>query len=273
MKENLHHTFCVLCVFAGSECARKSQAAGDPLERWRAATGGENPRPQNQRKDGTDLQWWDMMPVFYKRLFSVLGYIAARLYSLQLPRLPQHPASGAACQQALTLEAETLTRPGRRAPEKKTCNSSWPWPWAKRRQSRYRRAAVTATRRHRWLNWGASVTVCKVLLCPTCHIIPRTTPTVAFSLCNAWPPPERLGRSGGCRHPLCSDTQQRDTTKGQGAECVPGPLCSQSSVCLTITWSPLQHRSIYQPIKSAYPVPGETFVSDCRNHFFFFWWW
>lgn len=71
---------------------------------------------------------------------------------------------------------------------------------------------------------------------PKWRIIPQRTPAVAFSLCNAWPPPERLGRSGGCRDPLCFDTQQRDTTKGQGAECVPGPLSSQSSVCLSVHW-------------------------------------
>lgn len=70
------------------------------------------------------------------------------------------------------------------------------------------------------------------------HITSRRTPAVAFSLCNAWPPPERLGRSGGCRDPLCSDTQQRDTTKGQGAECMPGPLSSQSLVCLSVRWRP-----------------------------------
>lgn len=160
MKENFHHAFCAPCIFAGSECSRKSQAAGDPLERRRAATGGEDPRPQNQREDGPDLQWWDVKPVFSTRPLWVLGYIAAHLYSLQLPRLPQHPASGAACRRARTPEAETLTRPGRRAPERRTCSSSWPWPWAKRRPSRYRPAADTlAAWPHRCLSPGASVTV------------------------------------------------------------------------------------------------------------------
>lgn len=109
------------------------------------------------------------------------------------------------------------------------------------------------------------------VLTPTRHTFtPRTTPTVAVSPCNAWPPPERLGRSGGCRHPLCSDTQQRDTTKGQGAECVPGPLSSQSSVCLSVCWrasgtdQPISQSQV--PVLSC-PVPADTFVSAYRNDF------
>lgn len=46
-------------MFPGGECARKSQTASDTVERWRETKRGEDPRPQNQREDGTDLQWWD----------------------------------------------------------------------------------------------------------------------------------------------------------------------------------------------------------------------
>lgn len=60
--------------------------------------------------------------------YRVLSSITAYLSSLQPLRLLQHPAWGAACQQAHTLEGETRTRPGHRALEKKICSSNWLWP-------------------------------------------------------------------------------------------------------------------------------------------------
>lgn len=64
---------CVyVCIFPGCECARKSQTASDTVERWRETKRGENPRPQNQREDGTDLQWWDGHFRLFKKVQLVL---------------------------------------------------------------------------------------------------------------------------------------------------------------------------------------------------------
>lgn len=101
---------------------------------------------------------------------------------------------------------------------------------------------------------------------PTWHIVPQRTPAVAFSLCNAWPPPERLGRSGGCRDPLCSDTQQRDATKGQGAECVRLDHfpASPQSVCLSTGGppAPINPSANHKCLSCL-----DTFVSDYNNDF------
>ena len=41
----------------GGERARESQTAGDAAKGRGETTRGEDPCPQNQREDGTDLQW------------------------------------------------------------------------------------------------------------------------------------------------------------------------------------------------------------------------
>lgn len=102
---------------------------------------------------------------------------------------------------------------------------------------------------------------------PAWHNIPRRTPAVAFSLCNAWPSPRkartlwRMQRSAMLWH-----SAKRYNKRSEGRVCAWTtfqPVLSLS-VC---PLAALQHRSIRQPITSACPVALHTLVADCKNDF------